>query len=206
MLIGRNAVEVWHVARIEKRGGDLFLEKIDTFKVSYVTTSLKIHAVKSYKQVHQNKTHATHLGISARLTAVALTQLGDVSTIIKTLVETLNDALQNLDATGSVDSSAVQAGRAQTLAKFFYDRNDQEEVLCLDGPGAHRFHVWMEKTDSMFGWTWRSWRISAKLLCPWSTAVPKEEASLALLPTAAVAADPTSAAPTCCVRRATNRA
>ena len=52
MLIGRNAVEVWHVARIEKHGGDLFLEKIDTFKVSYVTTSLKIHAVKSYKQVH----------------------------------------------------------------------------------------------------------------------------------------------------------
>ena len=55
MLIRRNAVEVWHVARIEKRGGDLFLEKIDTLKVSYVTTSLKIHAVQSYhdKQVHQ---------------------------------------------------------------------------------------------------------------------------------------------------------
>jgi hypothetical protein len=27
----------------------LFLEKIDTLKVSYVTISLKIHAVKSYK-------------------------------------------------------------------------------------------------------------------------------------------------------------
>ena len=52
MLIGRNAVEVWHVARIEKRGGDLFLEKIDTFEVSYVTVSLKIHAVKSYEQVY----------------------------------------------------------------------------------------------------------------------------------------------------------
>jgi len=52
MLIGRNAVEVWHVARIEKRGCDLFLEKIDTLKVSYVKTSLKIHAVKSYEQVH----------------------------------------------------------------------------------------------------------------------------------------------------------
>jgi len=33
----------------------------------------------------------------------------------------------------------------------------------------------MGKTDSMFGWTWRSWRISAKLLCPWSTAVPKQQ-------------------------------
>ena len=57
MLIRRNAVEVWHVARIEKRGGDLFLEKIDTLKISYVTTSLKIHAVQSYydKQVHQKQ-------------------------------------------------------------------------------------------------------------------------------------------------------
>ena len=34
----------------------------------------------------------------------------------------------------------------------------------------------------MFRWTWRSWRISTKLLYPWSTAVPKEEVSLALLP------------------------
>ena len=41
MLIRRNTVEVWHVARIEKRGDDLFLEKIDTLKVSYVTTSFK---------------------------------------------------------------------------------------------------------------------------------------------------------------------
>ena len=57
MLIRRNVVEVWHVARIEKRGGDLFLEKVDTLKVSYVTTSLKIHAVQSYhdKQVHQKQ-------------------------------------------------------------------------------------------------------------------------------------------------------
>jgi len=39
-------------ARIEKRGGDVFLGKIDTLKVRYVTTSLKMHAVKSYKQVH----------------------------------------------------------------------------------------------------------------------------------------------------------
>ena len=49
MLIRRNAVEVWHVARIEKRGGDLFLEKIDTLKVSYVTTSLKIKDTRSPK-------------------------------------------------------------------------------------------------------------------------------------------------------------
>jgi len=41
-----------YIARIEKRGGDLFLEKIDTLKVRYVTTSLKIHVVKSFKQVH----------------------------------------------------------------------------------------------------------------------------------------------------------
>jgi len=45
----RNAVEVWYIARIEKRDSDLCLEKIDTLKVSYVTISLKIHAVKSYK-------------------------------------------------------------------------------------------------------------------------------------------------------------
>jgi len=55
MLIGRNAVEVWQVARIEKRGGDLFLKNIDTFKVSYVTTSLQIHAVKTYEQVHSEQ-------------------------------------------------------------------------------------------------------------------------------------------------------
>jgi len=35
----------------------------------------------------QKKTHTTHLKISARLTAVALTELGDLSTVIKTLVK-----------------------------------------------------------------------------------------------------------------------
>jgi len=55
MLIRRNAVEVWHIARIEKRGGDLFLEKIDTLKVSYVTTSLNIHAIKSFEQVYSKQ-------------------------------------------------------------------------------------------------------------------------------------------------------
>ena len=61
MLTRRNTVEVWHIARIEKRDGDLFLEKIDMFKVSYVTTSLKIHAVKRFKQVHpKQNTHNTH--------------------------------------------------------------------------------------------------------------------------------------------------
>jgi len=49
MLIRRNTVEVWYVARIKKRDSDLFLEKIDTFKVSYITTSSKIHAVKNYE-------------------------------------------------------------------------------------------------------------------------------------------------------------
>ena len=48
----RNAVEVWYIARIEKRDSDLFLEKIDTLKVSCVSTSLKIHAIKSFKQVY----------------------------------------------------------------------------------------------------------------------------------------------------------
>ena len=50
-----------HSARIEKCGGDLFLEKIDTRKVGYVTTSLKIHAIKSFKQVYpkQNKRNTT---------------------------------------------------------------------------------------------------------------------------------------------------
>ena len=66
---------------------------------------------------------------------MTLTKLGDVSAVAKTLVEVLNDVLQNLDATGSVDSSVVHAGRAQTLAKFFYDRNDHgrgEVLLSLD--------------------------------------------------------------------------
>jgi len=36
ILIKRNAVEVWHIARIERRGGDLFLRlnKIDKLKIS----------------------------------------------------------------------------------------------------------------------------------------------------------------------------
>jgi len=55
MLIRSNAVEVWHIARIEKRGGDFFLEKIDTLKVSYVTTSLKIHAIKSFEKVYSKQ-------------------------------------------------------------------------------------------------------------------------------------------------------
>ena len=51
------------------------------------------------------------------------------------LVEALNDVLQNLDATGSVDSSVVHAGGAQTLAILFYDRNGHgrgEVLLTLD--------------------------------------------------------------------------
>ena len=83
----------------------------------------------------KNKSHATHLGISARLTSVALTKLGHVSTVAKTLVESLNDVLQNLDATASVGSSVVHAGGVQTLAKFFYDRNDHgrgEVLLTFD--------------------------------------------------------------------------
>jgi len=41
--------------RIEKRGSDLFLEKIDTRKVSQVTVSVKIHAVKSYNQEYSKQ-------------------------------------------------------------------------------------------------------------------------------------------------------
>jgi len=48
-----------------------------------------------------------------------------MSTVTKTLVKGLNDLLQNLDATGSVDTSGVvYTGRAQILVKLFYDRND----------------------------------------------------------------------------------
>ena len=65
----------------------MFLEKIDTLKVSYVTTSFKIHAIKSFKKVYTKQTQATQLGIPARLTAVALTEISDVSTVAKTLVE-----------------------------------------------------------------------------------------------------------------------
>jgi hypothetical protein len=55
----RNAVEVWHVARIEKRGGDLFLHNIDTLKVSYVTTSLNYTQSKVTNKCTKNQTHAT---------------------------------------------------------------------------------------------------------------------------------------------------
>ena len=153
--------------------------------------------------------------MSARLTAVVLTKLGDVSTVVKTLVEALNDVLQILDATGSIDSSLVYVGGAQTLAKFFYDRNDhgRGEVLSLAAEFAAEGRAEGEEyvrrnTDSMFGWTWRSSRISAELLCPWSTAGPKEEASLATLPAAGTEATaaPPPAAPACCARRATKRA
>ena len=68
MLSRRNAVEVWHVARIEKCGGDLFLHNIDPLKVSYVTTSLKLHTVKSYKPVHQKQ--------NTRITKTKHTQQG----------------------------------------------------------------------------------------------------------------------------------
>jgi hypothetical protein len=67
MLIRRNAVEVWHIARIEKRGGDLFLEKIDTLKVSYVTTSLKIHAIKSFKQVYPKQNTGNTTGYTRKV-------------------------------------------------------------------------------------------------------------------------------------------
>ena len=71
---------------------------------------------------------------------MVLTKLGDVSTVVKTLVEALNDVLQILDATGSIDSSLVYVGGAQTLAKFFYDRNDhgRGEVLSLAASFAPR--------------------------------------------------------------------
>jgi len=99
--MNHDTVEVWNITRIGKRGGDLFLRKIDALKVSYVTTSLKIHAVKSYKQVHPKQNIRNTPGISARLTAVTLKELGDVSTVAKMLVEALNDVLQILDATGA---------------------------------------------------------------------------------------------------------
>ena len=93
---------------------------------------------------------------------MVLTQLGDVSTIAKTLVETLNDVLQNLDTTGSVNSSVVHAGRAQTLAKLFYDRNDRgrgsmfewtwrSQIPCLDG--KNRFHVRMDLALLAHSWS-----------------------------------------------------
>jgi len=34
ILIRRNAVEVWHIARNDMHGGYLFLKKIDTLKAS----------------------------------------------------------------------------------------------------------------------------------------------------------------------------
>ena len=67
----------------------MFLEKIDTIKVSYVTSSLRYTQSKitMTNKCAKNKSHATHLGISARLTAVALTKISDVSTVTKTIVE-----------------------------------------------------------------------------------------------------------------------
>jgi len=144
-----------------------YRERKKKYEKQWVRLRVTINQMESQSQQTQDRwgsnggvslsvqTHATHLGISARLTAVTLTQLSDVSTITKTLVETLNDVFQNLDATGSVDSSAVHAGRAQTLAKFFYDRNDhgrssmfgctwRSQIPCLHG--KNRFHVRMDLT------------------------------------------------------------
>ena len=43
---------------------------------------------------------------------MALTEIGDVCIVAKNAYQILNDVLQNLDATGSVNSSVVRAGRA----------------------------------------------------------------------------------------------
>ena len=65
----------------------------------------------------QNKTHPTHLGISARLTAVTLTEIGNVNTVAKTLVVSSMMSSRVLTPRGA--SIVVHAGRVQTLAKFF---------------------------------------------------------------------------------------
>ena len=67
LLLSSVDTKVWHIARIEKRGGDLFLEKIDTLKVSYVTTSLKIHAIKSFKQVYTKQNTGNTTGYTRKV-------------------------------------------------------------------------------------------------------------------------------------------
>jgi len=151
---------------------------------------------------------------------MALTKLGDVSTVAKTLVETLNDVLQNLDATGSVDNSVVYAGGAQTLAKFFYDRNDHgrgEVLSTLDiqlrlhdtlRKYARTLEIANKKVSEVveFGGYIGVFRAVTHVTQGLDVG-PKEETSLALLPTAGteVTAVQPPAAPAWCARRTTKR-
>ena len=107
----------------------------------------------------KNKSHATHLGISARLTAVVLTKLGDVSTVAKTLVsnQTQNKVqcakLSSLhprsrpthahsthaqSAHSHILSSCMSASLGAEFARRQRVKNTYAETLipCLDGPGA----------------------------------------------------------------------
>jgi len=121
MLIRRNAVEVWHIARIKKRGGDSFLEKIDTLEVSYVATSLKIHAIRSFKQVYSKSNTRNTTGYIRKVASRGPHGNRWCEYHRQNACRILNDVLQNLDATGSVNSSVVYAGRTRTPAKFFYN-------------------------------------------------------------------------------------
>ena len=118
MLFRRNAVEVWQIVRIEKRGGDLFLEKIDTLKVNYVTTSLKIHAIKSLKQVYSKQYTRNITGYICKVDSRGPHRNLWCEFCRQNACRILNDVFHNLDETGSVNKSAVHAGRAQTCAKF----------------------------------------------------------------------------------------
>jgi len=74
-----------------KKSIDIFIESLmsvdaSDFLTSSITTMAILHRSASNKCI-QNKTHVTHLGISARLTAVTLTEIGNVNTVAKTLVE-----------------------------------------------------------------------------------------------------------------------
>ena len=107
-----------------------------------------------------------------------------------------------------VDVGGDRLQDAHEISKLRVLSEDDKEFVQAMCQTATLLEYVRQNTDSMFGWTWRSSRISAKLLRPWSTTCPKEEVSLALLPasgTEATAA-PQPEAPAYCARRATKRA
>jgi len=113
MLIRRNAVEISHIVRIEKRDPTCSWRRLTLSR----PVTLQLLWKYTQSKVSNKCTHATRLGISARLTAMTLTEIGSVNTVAKTLV--ISSMMSSRILTPRGASIVVHAGRAQTLAKFF---------------------------------------------------------------------------------------
>ena len=81
MLIRRNTVEISHMVRIVKSDPTCSWRRLTRSR----SVTLQLLWKYTQSKVSNKCTHATHLGISARLTTVTLTEIGNVSTVAKTL-------------------------------------------------------------------------------------------------------------------------